>query len=511
MLFRSGEDEAGVTAYLGALGFQRPGDIARILRGWGAGRIRATRAEATRRQLASVLPALLQAFAKAGDPDAAMAGFDGFVSRLPAGLQFFSILASHPRLLDLLALVITAAPRLAETISQRPHVFDALLDPAFYREVPTAAVMEERLTAFLSDADSYEDLLVRLRIFASEQKFLVGARLLSGAIEGEVAGAVYSDIADIVLAAAFAAVEENFVAAHGRIAGGRAALLGMGRLGSHELTAGSDVDLLLLYDHDEGAEESDGPKSLPTTTYYARLTQRLIAALTAPMGEGILYEVDFRLRPSGNKGPLATHLDAFRRYQENEAWTWERMALTRSRPIAGDAALQAEAAATVRAILALPRDAATTRQDVAAMRARISRDKPARGPIDLKLIDGGLIDLEFIAQWAILAGHVPLAVVGRPTSEVLRVVEASSALPNGNASLILGSSADAYSRIIQLTLLGPGGVQTVEALPRGLAERVADALALDAPEDIEPAVAEMAAAVRQTFERLLPLDPEDGV
>ncbi|BDA83718.1 glutamate-ammonia-ligase adenylyltransferase [Aureimonas sp. SA4125] len=509
--FLGGEDEAGVTAYLAGLGFQRPGDIARILRGWGAGRIRATRAEATRRQLASVLPAMLEAFSRASDPDAAMAAFDGFVSRLPAGLQFFSILASNPRLLDLLALVISAAPRLAETISHRPHVFDALLDPAFYREVPTAAVMQERLAAFLADADGYEERLVRLRLFASEQKFLVGARLLSGAIEGETAGAVYSAIADVVLAAAFAAVEKEFARAHGRIAGGRAALLGMGRLGSHELTEGSDVDLLLLYDHDEGAEESDGPRPLATTTYYARLTQRLIAALTAPMGEGILYEVDFRLRPSGNKGPLATHLGAFRRYQENEAWTWERMALTRSRPIAGDPGLRQAAAATVRDILALPRDPAAVRADVAAMRARIGRDKPARGPLDLKLIAGGLIDLEFIAQWAFLAGHVPLDLVGRPTAEVLGYLEGPTDLPNGNVPLTLRSSADAYTRIIQLTRLGPGGAHTVAALPRGLVKRVAEALGLTAPEDIEPAVAAMAAAVRQTFERLLPTDGKDGV
>ncbi|GGD12707.1 bifunctional [glutamine synthetase] adenylyltransferase/[glutamine synthetase]-adenylyl-L-tyrosine phosphorylase [Aureimonas glaciei] len=509
--FLGGEDEAGVAAYLAGLGFQRPGDIARILRGWGAGRVRATRAEATRRQLAIVLPALLEAFAKAEDPDAAMAAFDGFVSRLPAGLQFFSLLASNPRLLDLLALVISAAPRLAETISHRPHVFDALLDPAFYREVPTADLMAERLSAFLADSDGYEERLVRLRLFASEQKFLVGARLLSGAIEGEVAGAVYSAIADVVLAAAFDAVEKEFARVHGTVPGGRAALLGMGRLGSHELTEGSDVDLLLLYDHDEGAEESVGARPLATTTYYSRLTQRLIAALTAPMGEGILYEVDFRLRPSGNKGPLATHLGAFRRYQENEAWTWERMALTRSRPIAGDASMQTQAEATVREILALPRDPVAMRQDVAAMRARIARDKPARGALDLKLIAGGLIDLEFIAQWAILAGHVPPALIGRPTAEVLRALEVAGVLPNGNFPLILGSSADAYTRIIQLTRLGPGHAHTVEALPRGLSERVAEALGLASPEAIEPTVATTAAAVNETFTRLLPMDREDGV
>ena len=132
----------------------------------------------------------------------------------------------------------------------------------------------------------------------------------------------------------------------------------MGKLGSRELTAGSDVDLILLYDHDADAEESDGDKPLAPSHYYTRMTQRLIAAVSAPTAEGVLYELDLRLRPSGNKGPVATHIDAFKKYQRQEAWTWEHMALTRARAIAGDAALCAEVEAEVAAMLALPRDAA---------------------------------------------------------------------------------------------------------------------------------------------------------
>ena len=501
-----GEDDAAASERLAALGFRRPGDMARILRGWSAGRIRATRSEAARRHFTAILPQLVETVALARDPDAALVAFDAFLGGLPAGLQFFSIIASNPRILDLLALIITAAPRLAETIAHRPHVFDALLDPAFFHEVPGRDLLRKRLAEFLREADGYEDTLVRLRLFSSEQQFLVGARLLSGAVEGEDAGAAYSLIAETVVAEALAAVERHFAARHGRVAGGRLALLGLGRLGSGELTAGSDVDLILLFDHDEGAEDSDDGAPLAPSLYYARLTQRLIAALAAPMGEGVLYEVDFRLRPSGNKGPLATHIDAFRRYQSREARTWERMALTRSRPIAGDPSLVAEVEETIREVLAVRRDAGALRADVASMRARIEREKPARGPLDVKLRPGGLIDLEFIAAWAILSGRVPPDRIGRPTAEALAALEASSALTIGNPALSLRSSAERYTRIIQLMRLGPGGAHSLRALPQGLADRIAEALGLADAAGVETAVDELAAATREAFERLLSPD-----
>src|SRR5690606_3848645 len=153
-------------------------------------------------------------------------------------------------------------------------------------------------------------------------------------------GKAFSDLADLTIGAALEAVKEEFAIRHGHVPGGQVVILGMGKLGSRELTAGSDVDLILLYDHDPKAEESDGEKGMAPSHYYARLTQRLIAAVSAPTAEGVLYELDLRLRPSGNKGPVATHIEAFRKYQREEAWTWEHMALTRGRAIAGDMALR---------------------------------------------------------------------------------------------------------------------------------------------------------------------------
>ncbi|MBB3949353.1 bifunctional [glutamine synthetase] adenylyltransferase/[glutamine synthetase]-adenylyl-L-tyrosine phosphorylase [Aureimonas jatrophae] len=500
-----GDDDA-TRERLAALGYRRPADMARILGGWTEGRLRATRSEAAREPLGRVLPRLLQSFAAAPDPDSALAEFDRFLAGLPAGLQFFSLIASNPRLLDLLTLIVTSAPELGRTITARPHVFDALLEPAFFRDVPGADARRRQLAVFLAEATSLEERLVRLRIFASEGRFLIGVRLLSGAIEGPAAGEAFTTLAEVVIEAVLDAVLTEFMKAHGEVAGGRVAVLGLGRLGSRELTASSDVDLMLLYDHDEGAEESDGPRPLPVSTYYMRLTQRLIAALSAPMAEGLLYAVDFRLRPSGNKGPLATHIDAFRRYQA-EAWTWERMALTRSHPVAGNEALQVDIVAAIRETIAAHRDDPLLSDDVADMRARLDVQKPARGLLDLKRLPGGLTDLEFLAQWAILTGRAPLEAVGRPTGEVLRHLR-----PEDRAGLALEPSdaMERLTRLVQLLRLGTGTANRVADLPLGLARRIASSLDLAEPAAIETEVADTARGVREMFSALLPFDPKLG-
>ena len=500
----SSDDDADGLAALQRLGYARPGDIARIVRSWGFGRYPATRTEGARKRLGTLLPLLLSAFARARDPDGAVAAFDAFLKGLPAGIQFFALVTSNPRILDLLALIITSAPALRETIAARPHVFDALLDPAFFDEVPDKALMAERLSMFLADCEAYEDLLARLRIFAAEQRFLVGTRLLSGVVDVAEAGPAFSNIADVVLAATLDGVAAEFAERHGHVPGGRIALLGMGRLGSRELTAGSDVDLILIYDHDRDTEQSDGEKPLPTALYYGRLTQRLIAAMTAPMREGVLYEVDFRLRPSGKAGPLATPIDAFRRYQADEAWTWERMALTRSRPVAGDPTLCEELGRTIRTLLADRRDGDTVARDVSAMRRRVERDKPARGPLDLKQRPGGLIDLEFLAQWALLTGEAGLEFVGCPTGEVLR-----AGFGGQEGETLAGTMAE-LTGVTQLLRLGPPGVAKLEDLPPGLLERIAGELGAESIDAVPDVLDARTAAVRAQFERLLPFPEPVG-
>jgi glutamate-ammonia-ligase adenylyltransferase len=268
-----------------------------------------------------------------------------------------------------------------------------------------------------------------LRIFAAEQRFLIGVRLLTGAIKGDAAGRAFTHLADLVIEAAVKAVMAEMEAAHGTYPGGRLAVVGMGKLGSFELTAGSDVDLILLYDFDDGIAESDGAKPLDAVRYYTRMTQRVISALSAPTAEGVLYEVDMRLRPSGNKGPVATRIATFEKYQREEAWTWEHLALSRARLICGDAALSAQAQDIISSILSQTRDVAKIAADVQDMRKLIAEEKPPANSWDFKLIPGGLVDLEFVAQYLTLvasAKGLPQHIAGESTADVWKRVAAGT-------------------------------------------------------------------------------------
>lgn len=456
LVFTGEGDDPGTLETLAQLGFERPGDISRIIRTWHYGRYRATQSSEARERLTELTPALLQAFGGTRRADEALVRFDEFLAGLPAGIQLFSLLHSNPGLLKLLATIMGAAPRLAAIITRRPHVFDGLLDPALLSELPSKAYLRERLDAFLTGATLYEEVLDRLRMFAAEQKFLIGMRLLTRSIDATRAGKAFSDLADLTIGAALDAVIEEFAQTHGRVAGGRIAIVGMGKLGSRELTAGSDVDMILLYDHDADADESDGDRALAPAHYYTRLTQRLIAAVSAPTAEGVLYDLDLRLRPSGNKGPVATHIEAFGKYQREHAETWEHMALTRARIVAGDAGLAEAAEAEIEAVLALARDAATIRREAREMRELIADEKPPSDHWDLKLVPGGLIDLEFVAQVATLCGGIEGDGRFPATADVLSRLSSDFADAQTRDDLVAAHGLyTTLSQTIRLCLSGP--------------------------------------------------------
>jgi glutamate-ammonia-ligase adenylyltransferase len=494
LVFTGDVDDPTTLETLSELGFQRPSDICRVIRTWHFGRYRATQSAEARERLTELTPALLETFGKTHRPDEALMRFDAFLSGLPAGIQLFSLLQTNPALLDLIATIMGAAPRLAAIVTRRPHVFDGLLDPGLMSELPNKAYLRARLDSFLHGAELHEEKLDRLRIFAAEQKFLIGVRLLTGAIDAERAGKAFSDLADLTIGAALAAVEAEFRLRHGRVAGGAVAILGMGKLGSRELTAGSDVDLILLYDHDDRADESDGDKPLAPSHYYARLTQRLIAAVSAPTAEGVLYELDLRLRPSGNKGPVATHIEAFRKYQREDAWTWEHMALTRARAVAGDSCLCDAAEAEVADIIARPRDRAKVLADAAGMRAVLAREKPPRDIWDLKLIAGGQIDLEFIAQCGRLTDAI-LPDIWPPTStgDALARLTPDFCAPQVRDELV--AAYELYLTLTQAVRLCLTGPLDPADMPPGLADLLLRSTDL-------PDIAVLEAHIRETASRV---------
>jgi len=502
LVFTGDVDDPDTLHTLSTLGFERPSDIARVIRTWHFGRYRATQSAEARERLTELTPALLQAFGETRRADEALLRFDAFLAGLPAGIQLFSLLQSNPRLLKLLAGIMGAAPRLAAIITRRPHVFDGLLDPAVLAELPKRAYLADRLDSFLAGAVVQEDVLDRLRIFAAEQKFLIGVRLLTGAIDATRAGRAFSDLADLTIGAALDVTVEEFARRHGRVPGQRIVVLGMGKLGSRELTAGSDVDLILLYDHAADAEASDGEKQLAPSHYFTRLTQRLIAAVSAPTAEGVLYELDLRLRPSGNKGPVATHVDAFAKYQRGEAWTWEHMAITRARTIAGDASLGDEVERIVRDVIGLKRDPVKLRRDAAEMRDLIAEEKPPSSLWDFKLIRGGIIDLEFIAQVTTLETP-PRQDAPRTTSTAAAIERIDPERLDPQARDDLLAAHGLYLTLTQIIRLCLEGSLDPDDIPPGLTDLLLARTDLPDTGILEAHIQETSHRVEGIFDRLL--------
>jgi glutamate-ammonia-ligase adenylyltransferase len=348
-------------------------------------------------------PDLLSKLLATGRADEALVSLDAFLRGLPAGVQIFSLFQSNPALVDLLVDIAATAPALAAYLGQNAGVMDAVLGGSFFRDLPDAPALTAALAQVVAGQD-YETALNLARIWWKEQHFRVGVHHLRGMTDAKGAGGAYAALAGAVLAALWPVVEGEFARRHGPPPGRGAAVIGMGSLGAGWLTAGSDLDLIVIYDAG-GAETSDGARPLAVRPYYARLTQALVTALTALMPDGRLYEVDMRLRPSGRQGPVATALATFTAYQVEEAWTWEHLALTRARFIAGNADLGAEVEAFRRQVLTRPKDRAQVLADVAQMRGRIAAAKGAAGDWDLKAGPGGVQDIELLGQTAaLLAG-----------------------------------------------------------------------------------------------------------
>ncbi|MFO1101532.1 MAG: bifunctional [glutamine synthetase] adenylyltransferase/[glutamine synthetase]-adenylyl-L-tyrosine phosphorylase [Methylocystis sp.] len=470
LVFTGDDDDPGTIETLAAMGFANPKTVTATIRGWHFGRYAATRSTVARERLTELTPILLEAIAATENADAGFLAFDRLISKLPAGVQLFSLLVSQPRLLNLLAAIMGAAPKLAETISRRPRVLDALLEPAFFESVPLQAELDQRLAEQFAEARSYEDSLDRARIFGQEQKFLIGVRILTGSVSVAEAGVAYTRLAETLISRLFKLVCDEFAKTHGQIEGGSAAVVAMGKLGGREMTAASDLDLMLLYDADPLAESQGGERPISTQQYYGRLTQRLISALSAPTAEGLLYEADFRLRPSGNSGPLAVSLKAFSDYQANEAWTWEHMALTRARVVAGPQAFASRVEAAIRAALTTPRNPQKLKDDVLSMRRRIEKEKGSGSPWEVKQVPGGLIDIEFIAQYLMLL-HGPQhpELFSTTVTLALQHLKDAGVLDAGRAEALTEASK-LYQGLTQLMRLAIDDAFRPADAPRGLTE-----------------------------------------
>ncbi len=486
-------------------GFRNPLEVSATVRGWLAGRYPALRGEFARTQLDEFVPFLLDRISREENRDQAINTFDRFLANLHpgGGGRLFSLLRQNPGLLALVGTILGNAPRLADILAQHPQAMDALIDPAFFGAVPDANRLSEALSVALGQAASYEDLLDRLRLFGQEHMFLIGARILSGTISAELAGQAYARLADVIIRALHRAVEDRFVETHGRIAGQKSALLALGKLGGQEMTASSDLDLILVYDFDERNPESDGARPLYGSQYFARLTQRLISALTARTNYGALYQVDMRLRPSGRSGPVATQISAFREYQENEAWTWEHMALTRARVVSATPGFAAEVEHAIRNVLSRPRDAVAIAGDALEMRRAIAQEKGENERWDIKNAAGGLVDIEFLAQYLqLVSAAAHPGILDTSTARALEKAARSGVLKPEDSE-VLRPAAQLYhdlSQILRLCLPGPFDPR---AASPGLLALLARAADLPDFATLDAHLPEMQSSVRASFLRIL--------
>lgn len=527
-------DAPDLAARLQATGFPPGAQALEILRGWSTDRYRALRQPRARALLHGLAPMLLQALAGQRDPPAALIRFDALLSRQGSGVQLLSLFERNPMLLERIAMVLGAAPSLADHLALVPGALDGLLMPD--EDAYATPTLLRILDGQMRRAHGVEEAIRIARTLVRGEEFRLSVAQMEGRLDVDRAGIARTVLAERVIARMLDHVQADHRARYGSVRGGGLSVVALGKAGSRETMSGSDLDLMLIYDHPEEVTESGpvasgpgghgptAPRALAASQYYARLAHGLIGALSAPGVEGPLYALDMRLRPSGNKGPVAVSLAAFRRYHAERAWTWERMALSRARVVAGPAALRRRVTLAIGTALAVgshdPAGGGSTapgadasadpgvvlRRDAAAMRARLMRDLPPQGPWDVKLRAGGLMEVEFIAQILQLASPDPM--LRHPTTRIaFRRLARAGMLPRADAAMLI--EADRFWRALQGMLRILLGVQVPGDLRRSLPEPVVDALLRGLDMDsagldgLEVRCARTGAAVREVFLRLV--------
>ena len=534
LVFTGGDHDPETLETIAGMGYEDAERVSSLVRAWHAGRYRSTRSTRARELLTELVPAVLEAFSGTLDPDAAILRFDQFLARLPAGLQVFSVFMSNPGLLGLVAEIMGSAPGLAEWLSRRPVLLDSVLGRDFSDlELPDsedldAEVADEarrglirlyyarefglgemagELAVVAGEARDLQDFMDLERRWAHDRVFRLGVHMLRGLFAPAEAGQPLSDIAQSCLVALLPFVEREFAERHGRIAGGRIALLALGKLGSRELTVGSDLDLLFVYDHDPACGESDGGRPLAPSQYYAQLCRRFISAVTSPTADGKLYEVDMRLRPTGNSGAIATSFESFARYQEVDAWTWEHQALTRARVLHAEGDLGERLDGVIRGVLTQERDPEELALAVTGMRERIWRERGGGDPWDVKHMRGGLVDVEFIAQFLQLRhGAASPEILLRDPAAVFEAAGRRRLIDPGAAEG-LAAAALLWRNLQGILRLTVGGELDEDRATPGLRRAIARACGIADFGTLKGVVADTAVEARRQFESLVgPVD-----
>ena len=393
--------------WLANIGFENAHSISNIVEGWLSGRIAATRNSRAQQYLIKLLPELFAQLASTDMPDEAFAAFADIIEGQPAGAQIFALLEFHPKLVGLIVDILTSAPQLAEQIRRYPELMESLLDPAFFQELPDTSLQID------SDA-SIETQLDQIRRQTRPIRFGVSVHQLQRLSDETEIAQAYTELASQAVCHITRLARADMIRRHGRIAA-EFALIGLGSLGRYAMNGHSDLDLISIYDGDLNCQsegDTHGGRSIGLSAYMIRLTQTIVSWLTIHTSEGALYEVDMRLRPDGNAGPLSVHVERLHNYYGSEAWPWEKLAFHSARTITGDDRLISILEKFQEMMKAQPIEPRKLGDNLQTMRAKLHAAFPVdmdKTPWKLKRIAGGSLDCDLLRQLASKYPHIILS------------------------------------------------------------------------------------------------------
>ncbi len=437
LVFTGEDDHPDTLSSLKSLGFIETEKISSIIRTWHLGRFRATRSERAKQLLTKLMPIILNTFSKTDNPDLTLIGFNEFLKRLPSGIQLFSLFNTNPGLLGLIATIMGTAPKLAETLQRYPILLDAVLTDDFFQPLPPPACLSQEFEKEIDlKSRDYQDTLDIVRRLVNDRLFKIGVQILKKDLKPEAAGEPLSNLCDTALKTLFTAVKEEFAKNHGHLLDGNFAVVALGKLGGREITINSDIDLFFVYQGN--TSHSSGQRSLPKISYFNRLSQRYISALTVSTVEGPLFDLDLRLRPSGEAGPIATSFSSLSKYFHNDAWVWEKMALTRARVVFAEGSFRGTLENLICSLLRHPPDKKALLKGAAEMRFKLLQRHPSTQLWDIKHMRGGFVDIEFIAQYLqLLHAYENPTILSTNTAEGLNRLSANGLIENGKAKILI--------------------------------------------------------------------------
>lgn len=502
LVFTGAEHDPETLNNLERLGFENAETVSRLVRDWHYGKYRATKSTKSRQLLTELMPVIILAFSKTKQPDRAFIKFDQFLQGLPAGVQIFSIFQRNTDVLELVAEIMGNAPRLADFLTSSPQRLDYVVDPEFFSPLPSADYLRQELRDLLDSFDEFELKLDASRRWTNDMRFRVGVQALRGDALVQKAATALSEIAEATIQLLTEEVAKEFEAQFGKIKDGAFAVIGYGKLGAKELTPTSDLDLVFVYDGSADHTSEGGSRSLPTTAYYLRFAQRLYSALTVMTAEGRLYDVDMRLRPAGDQGPFAASYEAYAKYLEEDAWTWERLALMRARVVYDSGGLTARlATARHRALCGLT-DSKVVAQAIQDMRERIQANAGQRHDWDTKRVPGGQMDTEFLLTfYALEAAKARDEQVSPMTSDLLDLIEEFDRLSASDATVVR-SARDFMSQLSWLLRLTvAGGEEEFEHIPLGLENRLLSCTNSSSLDDLKSRLRDYTSEISKLIDR----------